>query len=132
VALRRATTVSGTKLRVLFVDDETDQLELFQRILSKYDVVTADRAEDAIALLTESQFDVIVSDNSMPGISGAEFLTRAAFIDPRPLRVMHCGVPPTDLARLEREGIVDLYVAKPGHWEIVAICREVADAAKAP
>jgi sigma-B regulation protein RsbU (phosphoserine phosphatase) len=60
---------------VLIVDDSRAQRHLLRRTLAKwgYDVVEAASGEDALDLCEKTQFDVIVSDWMMPGMSGVEF-----------------------------------------------------------
>ena len=64
-------------IRVLYVDDETDLLDIDKRYLERsgnFEVVTAINAPEAIRLLEQKQFDAIVSDYQMPGMNGIEFL----------------------------------------------------------
>jgi DNA-binding NtrC family response regulator len=70
--------MSETTKRLLIVDDEeTLTFSLYQSfILAKqnYEVVTASNAEEAIERLKEKEFDLVVSDISMPGMSGLDLL----------------------------------------------------------
>ena len=62
------------RARVLVVDDEPGILRVVQRVLDDHDVVTAPDAFRAIAILDASpQFDIVLCDVVMPGISGIEF-----------------------------------------------------------
>jgi chemotaxis family two-component system sensor kinase Cph1 len=63
-------------VRVLIVDDEADARELIRRILEELDcqVETAASAEEALQLLREKTFDIILSDIGMPGMDGYAFL----------------------------------------------------------
>jgi CheY-like chemotaxis protein len=56
------------KKRILFVDDSEDFRELFKEGLEKrgFEVVTAANVNDALRLITNEQFDVLVSDLHMP------------------------------------------------------------------
>jgi CheY-like chemotaxis protein len=61
------------RLRVLLVDDQTLVLRATASMLKELDVVTASSAAEALTRLGEgSHFDVIVSDVTMPGMSGPE------------------------------------------------------------
>ena len=66
--------ISG--VRVLLVDDHPDVLEAHARLLSERgaDVVTAESAEAAIALLQQQRFDVLLSDLGMPGMGGYDLI----------------------------------------------------------
>ena len=68
---------------VLVVDDELGSRESMRMILKKqYDVSTADSGAKAIELLNEKEFDVVILDIRMPGMSGIEVLKRVKEIRP--------------------------------------------------
>ena len=64
------------KIKLLLVDDEKDFIEsLAERLqLRDFDVKTALNGDDAIKLVSEHEFDVIILDVKMPGKSGIETL----------------------------------------------------------
>jgi len=64
------------KIKVLLVDDEKDFIEsLAERLqLRDFDVTTALNGIDAINLVQEKDYDVIVLDVKMPGKDGIETL----------------------------------------------------------
>ena len=64
------------KISVLLVDDEKDFVEtLAERLqLRDFNVATALNGDDAIKLVEENDFDVIVLDVKMPGKDGVETL----------------------------------------------------------
>ncbi|NQV57000.1 MAG: response regulator, partial [Rhodospirillales bacterium] len=66
----------GAKRNLLLVDDSSFFRNLMAPLLSVagYDVVTVERASDALKLRDEgNKFDVIVSDIEMPDMNGFEF-----------------------------------------------------------
>jgi response regulator RpfG family c-di-GMP phosphodiesterase len=67
-----------TKPRLLYIDDEVDNLTVFKRTFNKeFDVTTAISAKDALALLEDGEdFCIIVSDQKMPDITGAQFFQK--------------------------------------------------------
>ncbi|MEM9033019.1 MAG: response regulator [Actinomycetota bacterium] len=78
------------KPRLLCVDDEPELLQSIKLNLRRHFAVsTAESAPEALRLFDEAEdgvpFDVVISDMRMPGMSGAEFLTR--------LRIAHPDVP---------------------------------------
>jgi two-component system CheB/CheR fusion protein len=64
--------------RVLLVEDSNDVLCVFQLELKVlgYEVDAVSNAEDALVLAQQTIPDVIVSDLSMPGMDGLEFIKR--------------------------------------------------------
>ncbi|MDX2022775.1 MAG: ATP-binding protein [Deltaproteobacteria bacterium] len=66
---------TGRRRRVLAVDDETLLLKAYRRMLiDHHDVEIRGSATEALALLAiDRDFDVILCDLQMPGMSGAEF-----------------------------------------------------------
>ena len=64
------------KKRVLVVDDEAEVLSLVGTILkkSRFEVLKAASADPALDLLEHEEVDLVISDITMPGMSGIEFL----------------------------------------------------------
>ena len=63
-------------IRVLAVDDEIDSLDLLASILSQQgsEVTTVTSAKAAMSALTQSNFDLLISDISMPEVNGYELI----------------------------------------------------------
>jgi len=61
--------------RILLVDDdETIRDTLYELLSANYVCQTAETAEKAFARLEADQYDVVLTDISMPGLSGLELL----------------------------------------------------------
>ncbi|HET9989566.1 MAG TPA: response regulator [Kofleriaceae bacterium] len=65
-------------MKVLFVDDDPDVLHLVKTLLAnaRAEVFTAPSGTEALVLLDTVSPDVIISDISMPGFDGYQFITR--------------------------------------------------------
>lgn len=62
---------------LLIVDDDNNIRETLAELLSSSNEChTADRAEQALAYLEVENYDVVLTDISMPGLSGREILKR--------------------------------------------------------
>ena len=75
---------------ILLVDDDEDALLLLKRELlaDGYQVYTAGDGREGLRLLGLHDIRVIVSDYSMPGMSGVDFLQRAKALHPEIVRIM--------------------------------------------
>ena len=63
------------KPNVLYVDDEYDNLLVFKSSFRRnYNIHTASSALEGIALLKDNNFEIVISDQNMPGMTGVEFL----------------------------------------------------------
>ena len=75
--------------KILMIDDEQDLLKLSSSILRRegFAVETRSDAREALALLREQSFDIILLDLHMPAMSGLEFL-RQLNVRERPEEVL--------------------------------------------
>ncbi len=79
--------------RVLLVDDEANVLAAIKRALmdEPYVIATATSGEEALRLLAADRFKVVVSDERMPGMAGADLLSRVCELYPQTVRIMLTG-----------------------------------------
>ncbi len=117
---------SGT---VLIIDDEVRSRESLQRVLAEeFDVLCAQNAQEAEAVLAGDLVQVIICDQRMPGESGVEFLRRVRDLWPDPVRMIISGFTESEdiIAGVNEAGIYR-YITKPWHPEKLLEC--VRDAA---
>ncbi|MGH8015841.1 MAG: response regulator, partial [Candidatus Zixiibacteriota bacterium] len=113
--LRKRTEFSakpdGSTVRILAVDDQPVILELISAMCQTlgFNVTTALSGAEALALTKENDFDVILTDLAMPGMSGLE-LSRLFRIDhPGTPIILITGWEATiDRDELEESGITDI------------------------
>jgi DNA-binding NtrC family response regulator len=115
------------KPHILVVDDEPAMLRVMAWALRECGTTVAHSAEEALVLLERHPFSAVVSDNSMPGTSGIQFLEMVAVRYPEIRRIMHSGSAPENLADLMTAGVIDHFVAKPGHTAVADICSGIVD-----
>lgn len=79
---------------ILIVDDEEIVLVALRETLVRegYKVVASPHAVDAVKLLQEQPFSVVISDQQMPMVTGLEFLSQAKQIQPDTTRILVTGV----------------------------------------
>ena len=71
------------KKKILIVDDDTYSREsIAAQLDEKFYVDQAESGDDGLRKLDESDYDVILSDVRMPGMSGLDFLERVNFTRP--------------------------------------------------
>lgn len=103
--------------KILVVDDEVDNLQLFKRTFRrKYDVLSANSGFEALELLEKEKVDLVISDHKMPGMGGVELLKQVLERSPETMRILVTAY--TDVSTVMEainEGKIFRYVRKP--WE---------------
>lgn len=79
---------------ILLVDDEEIVLIALRDTLARegYQVATAANALDALKLLKEQAFSVVISDQQMPMLTGLEFLAQVKLLQPDTTRILITAV----------------------------------------
>jgi response regulator RpfG family c-di-GMP phosphodiesterase len=109
--------------RVLFVDDEPNVLQAFERQFRKqFEIHTAVGPQRGLQSITENgPFSVIVSDLRMPGMDGVEFLSRARQMAPETVRVMLTGQADISATiAAVNQGNIFQFLTKPCSSEILS------------
>jgi len=97
---------------LLVVDDEERILSALRRTLRRegYQMVTSESVHEALAILATRPFDLILSDQKMPGMSGLQFLEEAGKRCPGAARMLITGwteeIPPEKLDELGIRGLI--------------------------
>lgn len=86
---------------LLWVDDEIEQLKGHIMFLEKkgYEIVTVSNGTDALDLCRQRNFDLVLLDEQMPGISGLETLRQLKEINP--------SIPVVMVTKSEEENIME-------------------------
>jgi CheY-like chemotaxis protein len=86
---------------ILWVDDEIDLLKPHVIFLTErgYAVTTCTNGTDALALLQTADFDIILLDEQMPGLSGLDTLTR--------IKAIRATVPVVMITKSEEENLME-------------------------
>ncbi|MEI8096089.1 MAG: response regulator [Spirochaetales bacterium] len=116
------------KHRILLVDDEESILRALERVLrgSDRELTTASDGPSALDLLATKPFDLIITDQRMPGMSGTELLKRVRQLHPLTARVMISGYAEFEsLVAAVNEARVARFIPKP--WDNDELRALVAD-----
>lgn len=68
---------------ILIVDDEAIIRDFLSEVLEEYDLALASDGDEAIALLGDRHFDLIITDLRMPRVAGEEVVRAAREKDPQ-------------------------------------------------
>lgn len=107
---------------VLVVDDDPaflrDLRDLLKAFLPDVEVVLASDGAAALKVLAAREVDLLISDQSMPGMEGIELLETARQRYPRVPRILITGFNQFDLAMdaVNQARVVD-FIAKPPNAE---------------
>jgi len=114
------------KIRILYVDDEENNLLSFKAFFRKeYEVYTANGPFEAFELLSKTEIHIIVTDQRMPVMSGVEFLEQTIIKSPDSIRLLITGQADinTVIEAINR-GQVSKYIQKPWDWDKVKLIME--------
>jgi response regulator RpfG family c-di-GMP phosphodiesterase len=119
------------KPKVLIVDDEAEVLSSIADLLRKdfHIFATADIQEALDLLGSETLFSLVISDQRMPVMTGAELLARVAEISPDTARILLTGYADIEaVIQAVNQGQIVQYITKP--WDanrLLALLRPIAD-----
>ncbi|WP_114752422.1 ATP-binding response regulator [Pleomorphovibrio marinus] len=117
------------KVKVLYIDDEDNNLSSFKASLRKdFKVSTALDAEEGLRLVQQEEFEVVIADQRMPGLTGVEFFEKLVEVNPKPIRILLTGY--SDIASVIdaiNKGEVYRFIDKP--WNLEQIKNAIFNAA---
>ena len=114
------TSVTSKAKTILLVDDESACRITTRLFLTSfgYTVESARSAEDALALFDAGVHDMVITDNRMTGMSGAEMAHIVKLRSPVTPIIMYSGSPPEDQSCLDR------IIQRPTH---LLVLKEMVD-----
>ena len=107
-------STSGTS-RILVVDDEKSMREFLEIMLARenYHVVSARDGEEAIRILENDRFDLVITDIRMKGVDGLGVLRKVKSVSPQTVVVLISAFATAETAvEAMKEGAYD-YIPKP-------------------
>ncbi|MEO0789999.1 MAG: histidine kinase [Bacteroidota bacterium] len=107
------------KAKILYIDDELDNLHSFKAVFRRsYSVDLAENGSMGLELLQANEYQLIICDQRMPGMSGVEFFTKIKSRYPDPIRIILTGY--SDLRSVVQainDAQIYHYVTKPYEYE---------------
>ena len=113
------------KTRILFVDDEPSMLRVLKMgmrsMAGVWDMEFACDGEEALTLISQRKFDVVVTDMRMPGINGAQLLNHVLRLHPQTIRIVLSGY--SDLSEVVNcVGLTHQFLENPCSLEDLKNC----------
>jgi two-component system response regulator PilR (NtrC family) len=108
---------------VLIVEDEEKMREVLQKILSAegYTVQTAGNGNDALSMIKEGPYHIVLTDVKMPGLNGIELLKTVKQISPETYVIIMTAFGTIDSAvEAMKQGAYD-YISKPFKMDEIRI-----------
>ena len=107
--------------KVLLVDDDPNILNSLRRAFHSepFDVLVATSAEEALLVMHRQSVDVVISDQEMPGMGGAEFLNKVHKEFPKTVRFTLSGKVNAELA-IQAINRGDRFFNKPSNADEIA------------
>ncbi len=119
--------------RILVIDDDKSARLLLERVLSRagHTVTLVDNGEQGLQLLSQHQYDLIITDKNLPGLDGLEVLRLARQSHPKLQAIVITGFPTPETKTSARDLGVFSYVTKPfGILDILGTCDGAIQAAR--
>ena len=106
------------KYRILYVDDEKDNLTAFRAVLRRYyDILTAQSGEEALQILATERVDLVISDQRMPKMTGVELFEQVSRDYPDIIRMVLTGYSDVQsIIDAINKGKVNHFITKP--WNV--------------
>ena len=112
-----------TVVKILLVDDDDVSLELLREATQEegVEIVLAGSGLEALERLSETTFDILITDLNMPGMDGLKLLSHARLIYPNILGIIVTGYGSMETAiEAIRGGAYD-YILKPFKIDRIAV-----------
>lgn len=103
------------KANIMVIDDEESMCKFMQIMLQKegYDVITSQSSYQALNLLKQKNYDLVIADLTMPELNGLELLSRVKSLDPDANFIVMTAYASVDTAiEALKKGAYD-YLTKP-------------------
>ena len=100
--------------RIMVVEVDPSRRQLITEFLGRtHEVTGAANGEQALALLRQSRFDLVIADRNLPGMSGLRVIEQAQHLLPHCASVLYTAYPSYETVKEAFELGVDAYLVRP-------------------
>jgi YesN/AraC family two-component response regulator len=92
-----------------------------------YDVTSAANGDEALDLLQKNNFDLVIADRNLPGMSGLRVIEQAQRLLPHCASVLYTAYPSYETVKEAFELGVDAYLVRPNQ-DLKALSEKIAGA----
>ncbi len=114
-----------SKSTILIVEDDKTLLDVESKLLSLagYSVTTAQTAEDALEMLKQKSPDILLTDLTLPGMSGIDLIKELKKINPGVKAILSSGFEQDErVQQVLKQGIKD-FIQKP--FDVVDLVKKI-------
>jgi CheY-like chemotaxis protein len=105
---------TGERRRILIVELEGTRRRLMTEFLGKeYDVTSAADGDEALSILKNDRFDLVLADRNLPGMSGLRVIEQAQRLLPHCASVLYTAYPSFETVKEAFDLGVDAYLVRP-------------------
>jgi CheY-like chemotaxis protein len=131
------TELKQPKAAILVVDDYVVTLRILSTQLRKggYEVRTAGSGQEALALLEQHNFDLMIADIAMPEMDGITLLQRVRTAKQQallPVIMLTASVLDEDRVRAQAAGATDFLTKPVSSWELLEVIQKRLTHAHSP
>jgi CheY-like chemotaxis protein len=114
--------------RIMVVELDPNRRQLISEFLGQsYQVTNATNGEEALELLQKSQFDLVIADRNLPGMSGLRVIEQAHRLLPHCASVLYTAYPSYETVKEAFDLGVDAYLVRPNQ-DLALLAERVAGA----
>jgi signal transduction histidine kinase/DNA-binding response OmpR family regulator len=106
---------AGKSARILLVEDDDNVRDMLEKAMlaAGHDVSTSNEGEKALSMLKQTRFDLVITDLSLPGMSGFDIARNVKTIDPHVPVVLLSGWAIQQDSSEARNAGIDYVLGKP-------------------
>ena len=117
---------NSSKINVLYVDDEVENLSAFKAAFRRdFNVFISESPLEGKKIVEENPIEIILTDQRMPEMTGVEFLQSILEEYPEPIRILVTGY--SDISAVKdaiNKGQVYKYIEKPWDYDFMKMIIE--------